>query len=605
MSVVAEAPRWDLTPFFPALDTSEFRTAFQDVNDRVAKLEQLLDSHDIKIGADQLAPEAAARTFETLVPIWNATSDAYRVVSAFLYGLVTTDSRDEAAQAQLSQMQPIGARLGRLGTRFTGWLGTQDEAGLLQSSQVATAHAYMIQKARISADHLLSGPEEALASELGLTGATAWGKLHGNVSSQLKVRVELPDGAETLPMSAVRNLAYDGREAVREAGYRAELAAWAEQGTVMAACLNGCKGETGLLSRKRGWDSPLDEAIFNANIDRATLDAMLGAARDAFPVFRRYLRAKALRIQGTPGGLKWWNIFAPLGVSERTWPYAEAEVFVERCFRQYSDDLGDFAARSFREQWVDALPRDGKRDGAYCMGFRGDESRIMMNYKPAFGSVSTLAHELGHAYHNVCLAGRTNLQRSTPMTLAETASIFCETIVRQAALAEGTPEDRLEILEASLQGSTQVVVDITSRFLFEDAVFSRRVDRELSAREFDEIMLDAQAQTYGDGLDADARHPAMWAVKPHYYGRGYYNFPYMYGLLFALGLYHRFQQDPDAFRAKYDDLLSATGLANAADLGQRFGIDVRDPEFWSGSLAVIAGEVDQFEATLSAAPTSR
>lgn len=598
MSAVAEAPRWDLTPFFPSLQSPEFAAAFAEIDHRVSSLEALLDELGVRIGALTLDPAEAALVFESVAPQWNDVADGYRLVSAFLYGLVTTDSRDEAAQAQLSELEPIGARLGRLGTRLTGWLGAQDEAGLLAASPLAAQHAFMIRKARISAEHLLTGPEEALASELSLTGSTAWSKLHGNVSSQLEVAVDLPTGRETLPMSAVRNLAYDPSEAVREAGYRAELAAWATQGTVMAACLNGVKGEAGLLSRKRGWASPLDQAVFGANIDRPTLDAMLAAAREAFPTFRRYLRAKASRVQGSPGGLKWWNLFAPLGEDGRAWPYPEAEAFVEECFRQYSDTLGDFAARTFRERWIDAAPRPGKRDGAYCMGLRGDESRIMMNYKPAFGSVSTLAHELGHAYHNVCLAPRTNLQNSTPMTLAETASIFCETIVRQAALERGTAAERLEILEASLQGSTQVVVDITSRFLFEDAVFTRRAERELSARELDDLMLDAQAQTYGDGLDPEARHPAMWAVKPHYYGRGYYNFPYMYGLLFALGLYHRYTQDPTAFRGQYDDLLSSTGLADAADLGQRFGIQVRDIEFWRGSLAVIAQEVDQFEAAL-------
>jgi oligoendopeptidase F len=237
------------------------------------------------------------------------------------------------------------------------------------------------------------------------------------------------------------------------------------------------------------------------------------------------------------------------------------------------------------------------------MSIRGDESRVFANFKPGFPGVSTLAHELGHGYHNFNLAGRTMLQRSTPMTLAETASIFCETIIRHAALALGGPAEQMEILEATLQGSCQVVVDITSRFLFERAVFDRRRARELAVDELNQLMLDAQRETYGDGLDAHALHPYMWAVKPHYYstGRPFYNFPYMFGLLFGLGLYARYQQDGAAFKAGYDELLAATGLADAATLAARFGIETRAPQFWRDSLAIVRADIDRFVALVDGA----
>jgi oligoendopeptidase F len=230
------------------------------------------------------------------------------------------------------------------------------------------------------------------------------------------------------------------------------------------------------------------------------------------------------------------------------------------------------------------------------MGTRNEESRILMNYKPAFGSVSTLAHELGHGYHNYCLNGRTFSQRATPMTLAETASIFCETIIRQGVLDEGTPDEQYTVLEASLQGSCQVVVDISSRYLFEKAVFAKRRERELSAPEFCELMLQSQRDTYGDGLDMEILHPYMWAVKGHYYSaRSYYNFPYMFGLLFGLGLYAVYRREPAGFHDRYDELLSSTGLADVWTLGQRFGIDIRSIDFWRGSLSQIERDVERFE----------
>jgi oligoendopeptidase F len=187
------------------------------------------------------------------------------------------------------------------------------------------------------------------------------------------------------------------------------------------------------------------------------------------------------------------------------------------------------------------------------------------------------------------------------MILAETASTFCETLVRDAALKEASKGEQLEILEAWLQGATQIVVDISSRFLFERAVFERRQARELAVEELDELMLDAQRDTYGDGLDPGRLHRKMWAAKPHYYSadRGFYNYPYLFGLLFALGLYARYREEPEPFRAGYDDLLSATGMADAATLAQRFGIDLRSIDFWRSSLQVLREDVDRFEQLVS------
>jgi pepF/M3 family oligoendopeptidase len=320
---------------------------------------------------------------------------------------------------------------------------------------------------------------------------------------------------------------------------------------------------------------------------------MLSAARASFPDFRRYLRAKAA-VFGAER-LPWYDLFAPVGDASaaRAFLWPEAETFVSENFGAYSEKMRAFAERTFRERWIDAEPRPGKRDGAFCMGIRADESRILQNYRPSFDGVSTLAHELGHAYHNTCLAGRTYLQRGTPMTLAETASIFCETIIRQAALATASPAEQVVILEGALQGDCQVVVDITSRFLFESYVFEKRQERELSVDELCRAMRDAQRETYGDGLDENLLHPYMWAMKPHYYGSSFYNFPYMFGLLFGLGLYAEYRRDPERFRARYDDLLSSTGMEDASALASGFGIDIRDEAFWASSLGVIRADIDQ------------
>ncbi|PLS80827.1 MAG: oligoendopeptidase F [Chloroflexi bacterium] len=592
-------PHWDMTVVYPSLESPEFEQGFATVVQDIADLAQLFDEQGIGAdGADRSAA-AAVTTFEQVIERYNAVLDETRTLSAYISSFVATDSRNNLAQAKLSELQQHTMRLSQLTTRFTAWLGAQDIETLIANSQVARDHAFALRRGKQQAEHLMSPTEEALAAELNLSSGTAWTKLHNTVTSQLTVPLERDGRTEVLPMSVVRNLAYEADRDVRRKAYEAELEGWKGVTVPLAAALNSIKGEVNTLAYRRGWESPLDAALFTNNIDRQTLDAMLTAARETFPDFRRYLHTKARAIG--VGRLAWYDMFAPVGTSTKVWPYDEATTFIVEQFGTYSDRMSEFAARAFRENWIDAEPRPGKRDGAFCTTLRGAESRVFTNYKPAFGGVSTLAHELGHAYHNLNLAHRTMVQRSTPMTLAETASIFCETIIRQAALANADAQEQIAILEASLQGSCQIVVDITSRFLFEQRVFETRRQRELTVDELNALMLEAQRETYGDGLDQDLLHPYMWAMKPHYYSTGlsFYNYPYMFGLLFGLGLYARYQRDPEAFKASYDELLASTGLADAATLAERFNIDIRTTDFWRASLSLVRADIDRFEQLIA------
>jgi oligoendopeptidase F len=591
-------PHWDMTVVYPSLESKEFEAGFQSVIGKIAELGTLFEQHKIEKRDPAPLDDATVQSFETVVNALNAALEEARTLMAYVSSFVATDSRNNLAQARMSELQQHFVRLNMLGTRLTAWIGSLDVDALIQRSQVAREHAFMLRKAKIEAEHQMSPAEEELAAELRVTGSSAWMRLHGNWTSQLLVKVRVKGEEKELPMSMVRNLAYDPDRETRRAAYEAELEAWKKAAVPIAAAINSIKGATNVLSRKRKWASPLEETLLDNNIDQATLDAMMTAAREAFPDFRRYLRAKARALKLDV--LAWYDIFAPLGNGGRTWTYDEGAQFIIEQFGTFSPKLRAMAERAFRENWIDAEPRLGKRDGAFCMSLRKDESRVLTNFKAAFGGVSTIAHELGHAYHNVNLASRTMLQRDTPMTLAETASIFCQTIVSQAALKQADTKEQMIILEESLQNSCQVVVDISSRFIFEQRLFERRQKRELSIDELNELMLQAQRETYGDGLDPNLLHPYMWAMKPHYYSSTFYNYPYMFGLLFGLGLYARYRQDPEKFKAGYDDLLSSTGLGDAAELGARFGIDTRSPDFWRASLDVIRGEIKQFESLVSA-----
>lgn len=596
-------PRWNMRVLYPGVDSDPFREGFRRVVEDITALEQLFDQHGVDARAARPLDESVVAVCETLIERFNTVVEATDTLIAYLYCFVSTDSRDTVAQAALSALEGHAVRLAQLDTRFAAWLGAIDIETLIERSPVVAEHAYALRIAKQRAAHLMALDQEALAAELDLTGGTAWAKLHANVSSQLMVRIRRPDGDEEVPISVARGLAFDPDRAVRRAAYEAELAGWESVAVPLAAAINSIKGETNTLTGRRGWPTPLEASLFSSRIDRPTLDAMMGAARDTFPVFRRYLHAKA-RALDVPR-LAWYDLFAPVGDLQHAWSYDEAIHFIIRHFGEYSARMGEHAARAFGDRWVDAEPRPGKGDGAFCIRLRGAESRVLANFKPAYDAVFTLAHELGHAYHNLLTAACRPLQRQTPMTLAETASIFCETLVREAAVRAAGPAERLAILDASLLDATQVIVDITSRFLFEQRLLEARRERELSVDELCRLMLDAQRETYGDGLDPDVLHPFMWAVKGHYYSTSlsFYNYPYMFGLLFVLGLYARYREDPAGFKPRYDTLLASTGMADAATLAASFGIDIRTPDFWRSSLLVIQRDVEEFERLSEGAPS--
>jgi pepF/M3 family oligoendopeptidase len=407
------------------------------------------------------------------------------------------------------------------------------------------------------------------------------------------------DGSvKSLPMPALINLRSHAEEPVRRRAYEAEMREWQRLGEPLAACMNGVKGSAETLNRRRGRMDCLHAAIDQARIDRATLEALLAAMQGALPEFRRYFKAKAARLGKTR--LAWWDLFAPGGAVESAYTWDQARSLILENFGGFSPRLRAFAERAFSERWIDAEPRDGKVGGAFCEPVPSvKESRILCNFDGSLEQVSTVAHELGHGFHNDCAyrAGKTMLQQSTPMTLAETASIMCETIVNNALLS-GTkaPQEQLALLENSLINESQVIVDIYSRFLFEKEVLDRRAHSELSSDDLCDIMNRAQAAAYGDALDEHFRHPYMWTWKPHYYiaDVDFYNFPYSFGLLFGTGLYAVYRARGADFVPEYERLLASTGEGSAADLAKDFDIDIRTRAFWDESIEVIRSKIDRY-----------
>ncbi len=594
-----QLPRWSVTDVHESFEARSFLDAMDRCGADVARLEALFDQHDIRATATRPVTALDGRAADEVITAINALNEHSNVTGAYIYATTSTDSYHEKAQGLMGEYQMVGSRERPLMARLAEWLralGVDELAGV--SEQVAQ-HAGPLTKLAARAERQMSEAEEGLYAELLNTGSSAWSELHGTVTSQLTAPVTMPDGTTSdLPMAAVRGLASHADAAVRKAAYDAELVAWPTVAPVCAAAINAVKGEANVANRRRGWPSPLDASLFANNVSRPTFDAMQQAVTDSLPDFRRWLRIKAA-VLGHDGPLPWHDLMAPLPFSPAEITWDQGAGIVRNAFASYGGSLAGLLDRALDERWIDAGPRPGKRGGAFCMSFTGDRSLVFLNWSGSVDSAQTTAHELGHAYHNTQLAHRTPLQRSLPMALAETASIFCETLVVEEGLQRLQGRDRLALLDVDLQGTTQVVVDIRSRFLFETEVFARRQRRTLGIGELNELMLQAQADAYGDGLLQSTAHPYMWALKPHYYSSHFYNWPYTYGLLFGLGLFAQYQQDPQRFSAHYDDALSRAGMNTAEELGRVFGFDVTDGAFWTASLDVIRQRIAGYEALVA------
>ncbi len=597
--MTVSAPRWDMTNVYPSLDSKQFKTAVKKYK---AELDELETFFKKAAKADSKTdPKKLGKLLGESVERFNALFELSGTINPYIYSFVTTNSRDKEAMRALSEFEQMSVQASILNTKFQAWVGKLGKPAVKKAAKTnvsAKGHEFALLENAEQSKYLMSQAEESLAAELTLSGGNAFGKLQGTVTSQMTVDFEIDGKTQKMPMPALINLRSHPDEATRRRGYEAENKAWEDVKETLTACMNGVKGETLALDQKRGRADAVHASLDFARIDRATLEAMLGAMKDSFPMFQRYFKHKA-KLLGKEK-LAWWDLFAPMGKTDKVYSWNEARDFIVSNFNKFSPELGAFAKRAFDNNWIDAEQREGKRGGAFCMGVEAvKESRVLSNFDGSFDQVSTLAHELGHAFHNECAyqAGKTPIQQNTPMTLAETASIMCETIVTEAVLEQVTdPQEVLAVLEAQMNNASQVVVDIYSRYLFEKEVFERRAKAELSSDELNEIMERAQKATYGAGLDEKYLQKFMWTWKPHYYSSGFsfYNYPYAFGLLFATGLYAIYQKRGAEFVPAYKELLASTGEARAAELADKFGINIRTKKFWADSLAIIGKRVDRY-----------
>ena len=573
---------WNLNPIYTGFDDPRFEEDLQTLRRTVRDLEEL---------TQHLTGDSAAllKRGLTLQEQLQELAEKLLCYAELRQAACTTDAE---AGSKIGKIMGVYSDSAAPVAAFEGWLAAiPDLDSLIASDPLFEEYRFILERKKLGSLHLLPGIGEKVMAKLKISGSNAWAELQQYLTSTVKVTYR----GEEINLSAVRNLAYSAEAEVRKDAYEAELACYRSIEDSVAYALNSLKLETLNECELRGYESPLARTLEQSNMEKKTLDAMFAAIDQKLPMFRRYLKAKAHAL-GYENGLPWYDLFAPMGKSSTRFTTQDARDYLVELFSHFDDELSDMVARAFDEEWIDFYPRSGKAGGAFCSGVSCiGQSRILTNFDGTLGDVVTLAHELGHAFHNQCIADHRPLNHDYSMPVAETASTFNECVVMNHAIAQAADDaEKLNLIESQLQDVTQIIVDIYSRYRFEDAVLRRRKEEFMGAAELCRIMLQAQADSYGDGLDSALRHPYMWLCKSHYYGSTFYNFPYAFGGLFARGLYAKYAQEGASFVPIYKKLLHTTTVATAEDAAKVAGIDLTDKEFWLSALAEVEEKIDMF-----------
>ena len=574
---------WDLNKLYLGFDDPAFAADLQALKEMAA---------DYNAFAAQLPHMDALEGLKQGISREEALTDKLLKLYEYASLRQATNTRDTEAGSRVGQIMQVLSATAGAQAAWKEWAAKQENLlELVSSDEELKEYTFLFENLKRSSTHLLGSLGEEICAKLGLSGGSAWSDLQGYLTSTVPVSYN----GSTTNLSAIRNLAYDPDPAVRKAAYEAELGCYDRIKDSVAFALNSIKLETISDCQLRGYASPLDRTLEHSYMKRETLEAMLGAMEEYLPKFRQYLKAKGKAL-GHENGLPWYDLFAPMGSVSTRYTTEDAKNLLVELFSTFDSELAEMVRTAFDNAWIDFYPRDGKSGGAFCAGVEClGESRILTNFDGQFGDVVTLAHELGHAFHNQCIRDHRPLNHDYSMPVAETASTFNEYVVMAAAIEKATDKaEKLALIESQLQDATQIICDIYSRYLFEASVFENREAQFMDADALCGLMMKAQEQSYGDGLDPNFRHPYMWICKSHYYGPTFYNFPYAFGGLFARGLYAQYEAEGAAFVPKYKQLLYTTPVATAEDTAKVAGIDLTDKAFWRSSLQVIADQIDLF-----------
>ena len=576
---------WDLTILYNGFDDPAFAKDIDSLETAIKDTAALADS------ADKLAHADVIKQYIEVSERVTYLANKLAIYSNLRYSANTAETEASSNMGRImgmvSAIAAPSAKLSKIISKY------DDLDSIIDAEPQLWEHRYLLTNIRRDSKYLLEDGEETVFAKMNISGAAAWNDLHSNLTSNVKAVV---DGKE-VTLSSVRNMAYDPSSKVRRAAYEAELKCYEGIKESVAFALNSIKLQVLSECEMRGYESPLQKTLYTSRMRRETLDALISSMEEYMPCFRKYLRAKAKAL-GHKGGLPWYDLFAPMGKSDKRYTVEYAREYLLNIFKKFDTELHDMVKCAFDNAWIDFYPREGKVGGAFDCGVpSAKESRVLTNFDGSFSDIVTLAHELGHSFHDRQVFAHSPLNQDYSMPVAETASTFNEVLVMSEAIANATDKnEKIALIEGELMDACQIICDIYSRYTFEASVFENRPREFMSSDRMCELMLAAQKKAYGDGLDEEFMHPYMWLCKGHYYSGSlsFYNFPYAFGGLFARGLYAKYKKEGASFVKTYKEMLRATSVTDIEECAEIAGIDLTKKEFWCAGLQTIADEIDEF-----------
>ncbi|RYL88954.1 M3 family oligoendopeptidase [Sporolactobacillus sp. THM7-4] len=584
---------WNLEPIFPGGSGSpEYKSFMDKLQNDIAGFKNKLEAVSAPITANE---EAA---FQSLIHMYEELSKRLTEAQAFVECLTAQDVKDETALERSNRIQSLAAQFEACETLFETKLRqiADNDWKTLMNHQESQGVRFALQEKRDLSKKKLPSEQEELISSLSVDGYHAWGNLYYTIVGKIKIPFDHPEkGKQVLSVSQATNLLDDADRNVRKAAFDALEKAWADNADLFAATLNHIAGFRLKTYEARGWSDVLDEPLDYNRLSRETLDTMWKTINAYKPVFVKFLDRKA-KLLGLKK-LSWFDVDAPLTHKSKKITYEEAADFVVNNFQRFNPEMADFARHASENRWIEAEDRPGKRPGGFCTSFPlAKESRIFLTFSGTATNTSTIAHELGHAYHQSVMNDLPFLTQRYAMNVAETASTFAEMIVSDAAQsAAESKEEKLGFLANKLERSIALLMNIHARFLFETRFYEERKSGLVSVERLNQLMTEAQKEAYLDSLDV--YHPTFWASKLHFYITEwpFYNFPYTFGYLFSTGIYVRALKEGTTFAKKYDALLRDTGSMTTEQLAQKhLGVDLTTPDFWSSAIEYSIHDVDEF-----------
>ena len=576
---------WNLNILYGGFFDPEFENDTRLLEETIGSFASLAER------AENMKKEELLLAYIDLNEKLNLLASKLIIYANLRYSANTKDTEAASCLGRLMGMMSATAAPSAKLSKIIAEVDNLDE--IISNNPSLEEYRYLLTNIRRDSKYLLGDGEEEVFAKMNISGAGAWSDLQSALTSSVKVDLDGKD----ITLSAVRNLAYSPDGEVRKKAYEAELKAYDSIKDAVAFSLNSIKLQVLNECQMRGYESPLAKTLYTSRMKKETLDALLSAMEDYMPVFRKYLKAKAKAL-GHEGGLPWYDLFAPMGKNDRTYTVEDARDYLLGIFGKFDGELHDMVRCAFDNAWIDFYPREGKVGGAFDCGVpSAKESRVLTNFDGSFSDVVTLAHELGHSFHDRQMFKNSILNQDYSMPVAETASTFNEVLVMGTAIKGAKDKDeKLALIESELMDACQIICDIYSRYTFEKSVFENRPGEFMSADRFCELMTEAQKKAYGDGLDENCMHPYMWVCKGHYYSGGlsFYNFPYAFGGLFARGLYAKYEKEGVPFVNTYKDMLRATATMDIEDCAALAGVDLTDKKFWCEGLEVIAKQIEEF-----------